>query len=63
MQERSRVAPLGNILMFVVILVLALVVYPWLMQTLLSAATQGCQRAGRARAQRTDKSPRGKKGR
>ena len=32
MQERSASPPLGNILMFVVILVLALVVYPWMMQ-------------------------------
>ncbi len=35
MQERQRSAspPLSNILMFVVILVLALVVYPWMMRT------------------------------
>jgi len=32
-QERSAAPPLGNILMFVVILVLALVVYPWMMRT------------------------------
>ena len=52
MQERSASPPLGNILMFVVILVLALVVYPWLMREVLSAAAQGRQGAGRPRAQR-----------
>ncbi len=34
MQERSASPGLGNILMFVVILVLALVVYPWMMRKL-----------------------------